>query len=265
MRDLTSKEIEMNKTLNKFGNWSQDSNLALNPPKTKSMLYSTSQMSSYHSLSSRTLQLSVQGKDLERVKSAKLLGVHLNENLNWDEHVKHLASSCYGTLACLRKIKNFTPYKLRKHLAESLILSRLDFNDIIFYPLTERLINRLQRVQYSAASFVTGKYVNSVDSLFKLGWLPMRERRDWHLLKAVHKALYSNTWPQSLRLEKVKHTRTLRSSSHINLVTPLTRNTFQDSAATVFNSLPTEVKSCVDPKSFSKQTFEILRNRSLNK
>ena len=84
-------------------------------------------------------------------------------------------------------------------------------------------------------------------------------------LKAVHKALYSNTWPQSLRLEKVKHTRTLRSSSQINLVTPLTRNTFQECAATVFHSLPTEVKSCVDPKSFSKQTFEILRNRSLNK
>ena len=174
------KEIKMNKTLNKFGNWSQDSNLALNPPKTKSMLYSTSQMSSYHSLSSCTLQLSVQGKDLERVKSAKLLGIHLNENLKWDEHVKHLASSCYGTLA---------PYKLRKHLAESLILSRLDFNDIIFYPLTERLINHLQCVQYSAASFVTGKYVNSVDSLFKLGWLPKHECRDWHLLKAVHKAL----------------------------------------------------------------------------
>ena len=129
----------MNKTLNKFGNWSQDSNLALNPPKTKSMLYSTSQMSSYYFLSSRALPLSVQGKNLERVKSAKLLGVHLSENLKWDEHVKHLASSCYGTLACLRKIKNSTPYKLRKHLAESLILSRLDFNDIIFYPLTERL------------------------------------------------------------------------------------------------------------------------------
>ena len=120
VRDLTSREIEMNKTLNKFGNWSQDSNLALSPPKTKSMLYSTSQMSSYHSLSSRALQLSVQGKDLERVKSAKLLGVHLNVNLKWDEHVKHLASSCYGTPACLRKIKNFTPYKLRKRLAKSL-------------------------------------------------------------------------------------------------------------------------------------------------
>ena len=86
-----------------------------------------------------------------------------------------------------------------------------------------------------------------------------------HFLKAVHKPLHSSTWPQTLRLEKVKHTGTLRSSSHMNLVIPLTPNTFQDCAATVFHSLPTEVKSCVDPKSFSKQTTEILRNRSLNK
>ena len=108
--------------------------------------------------------------------------VHLNENLKWDEHVKHLASSCYGTLACLQKTKNFTPYKLRKHLAESLILSRLDVNAIIFCPLTEHLINRLQHVQYSTASFITGNYVtNSVYSLFKLDWLPMREHWDWHL------------------------------------------------------------------------------------
>ena len=86
----------------------------------------------------------------------------------------------------------------------------------------------------------------------------MRERRDWHLVKSARKALYSITWPQSLRLEKVKHTRALRSSS-INVVTPLTPNTFQDCAASVFNSLPAEVISCVDAKSFSKQTLRYLK------
>ena len=86
----------------------------------------------------------------------------------------------------------------------------------------------------------------------------MRERRDWHIVKSARKALYSTTWPQSLRREKVKHTRTLRSNS-INLVTPLTPNTFQDCAASVFNSVPTEVISCVDAKSFSKQTLRYLK------
>ena len=76
--------------------------------------------------------------------------------------MKHLASTCYGTIANLRKIKNFATFTLRKLLAESLIISRLDFSDIVFYPLTENLLNRLQRIQYSAASFVTGRYVNSM-------------------------------------------------------------------------------------------------------
>ena len=232
--------------------------------KIKCMLLSTSQMSSYHSLSLRTMQLSAEGKDLERVKSTKLLGIHLNENLKWVDHVKHLASSCYGTLACLKKIKNFTPYKLRKQLAESLILSHLDFSDAVFYPLTEHVLKRLQWKQYSAASFVTGRYTNSIGSIFKIGWLPMRESRDWHLLKTAHKALYSSTWPQSLQLERVKHSRTLRSSSTVNLVIPLISNTFQDSAAILFNWLPVKIKSCVDARTFSRETYEFLRNRSNN-
>ena len=112
--------------------------------------------------------------DLERIKNTKLLGVHLNENLLSDEHFKNLASSCYATLASLRKIKHFTPYKLRKHLAESLILSRLDYCDIVMFPLPQHLLKRLQRIQFAAASFVTGRYVNSFESLLKLDWLPVR-------------------------------------------------------------------------------------------
>ena len=129
-----------------------------------------------------------------------MLEVNINSNLKWDDHIKHLAASCYGTLATLEKIKNFTNYKLRKHLSESLVLSRLGLSDVVFYPLTENLLKKLQRIQFSAASFVTGHYVNSVNTLFKLGWLPLSQRRDWHLLKAAHKALYFEHWPKNLRL-----------------------------------------------------------------
>ena len=134
--------MDMNETLASITNWSQDSNLALNPAKTKCMLFSTPQMSSYHSLAERPIHLSVGDKLLERVHSIKLLGVHMTDTLKWDDHVKHLASSCYGVLAPLRKIKNFTNYHLRKHLVECLVLSHLDFNDIIFYPITDCLLKR---------------------------------------------------------------------------------------------------------------------------
>ena len=122
--------------------------------KTKCMLFSTPQMSPYHSLAERAIHLSVGDKPFERVHSIKLLGVHMTDTLKWDDHVKHLASSCYGVLAALRKIKNFTNYYLRKHLLKCLVLSCLYFNDIIFYRITDCLLKRLQRIQFAAASFV---------------------------------------------------------------------------------------------------------------
>ena len=88
-------------------------------------------------MAERLIHLSVGDKPLERVHSIKLLGLHMTDTLKWGDHVKHLASSCYGLLVALRKIKN---YHLRKHLGECLGLSRLDFNDIIFYPITDCLL-----------------------------------------------------------------------------------------------------------------------------
>ena len=107
--------------------------------------------------------------------------------------------------------------------------------------------------------------MNNIDSILKLGWLPMKERREWHILKAAHKALYSHDWPRNLQLEQVKHARNLRSSSTINLVIPHASDTFQYSAAALFNSLPSNVKCCDNFKFFSKQTLCILRERCRNR
>ena len=96
------------------------------------MVLFTQQTSSHHKLADRALKLAVRENSLERVESTKLLGVDIHGNLKWDNHIKHLAASCYGTLATPKKIKNFTNYRLRKHLYESLVLSRLDFSDIVF-------------------------------------------------------------------------------------------------------------------------------------
>ena len=145
-------------------------------------------MSSSHSLAERPIHLSVGDKPLERVHPIiKLLGVHMTDTLKWDDHVKHLASSCYGVLAALRKIKKFTNYHLRKHLVECLVLSRIDFNDITLHPITDCLLKRLHRIQFAGASFVFGHYVNNIDAILKLGWLPMKKRREWHVLKAAQK------------------------------------------------------------------------------
>ena len=87
VQDLACGVSLTNNALSELHSWSKESNLALNPDKTKSMMFSTRQMFTRRNLSSFPLLLSAGGKDLERVKNTKLLGVHLDENLLWDEHV----------------------------------------------------------------------------------------------------------------------------------------------------------------------------------
>ena len=107
--------------------------------------------------------------------------------------------------------------------------------------------------------------MNNIGSILKLGCLPMKERREWHILKIVHKAIYSHDWPKNLQLEQVRHARNLRSSSTINLVIPHASDTFQYSATALFNSLPSNVKCGDNFKSFSKQTLCILGERCRNR
>ena len=83
--------------------------------------------------------------------------------------------SCYGTIQIIRKLKNFAGYRLRKHLVESLVLSKLDYCDTVYYPLLQFQLKHLQRFQLESASFVLSRYVNDINDIVKIGWLPVRQ------------------------------------------------------------------------------------------
>ena len=77
--------------------------------------------------------------------------------------------SCYGTIQIVRKLENFVGYRLRKHLVESLVLSKLDHCDTVYYPLPEFQVKRFQRVHLIAASFFLIRYANNINDIVKIG------------------------------------------------------------------------------------------------
>ena len=91
-----------------------------------------------------------------------------------------------------------------------------------------------RKLTNKTASFVLSRYVNDI---VKTGWLPVRQRRDFHVLKLVHRALNSLSWPSYIPLDVVKHLQSLRSRAATRLIIPMERGTFQDSAAKLFNAL----------------------------
>ena len=145
-----------------------------------------------------------------------------------------------------------------KHILQALPLPKLYYNDVICHSIPEYLQKRLERVLKAAASFVTGKYA-SLEDVLSLNWLPIKEHREWNLLKMTHKALYNKSWPGYLQLNTHQPSRVLRSSNGIQLQIPLESNTLQDHAARLFNELPISLRNNTEFVSFSKEIKNILR------
>ena len=199
-----------------------------------------------HALQDHYPLISCNGKPLERVTTTKILGVHMDEHLTWSDHTTALLTSCYAALAVLRKLRNLAPYHVRKQLVESLVLSKLDYGCVVFYPLPDYQMKRLQRVQTTCASHIVGRYA-VLEDLQKLNWLPILERRDLAMLKVTHKALYDDTWPECLRLKfHTVSAYNLRSLEAPELAIPAESGTFQDSAARLFNVLPDKLRHETD-------------------
>ena len=112
----------------------------------------------------------------------------------------------------------------------------VDYNSSVLDPLPTYLIKRLSRVQICAVAFVNNRYAGE-NYIINLGWLPIPERREYHLLKLAHKALHNPQWPPY---------------DGIQLVLPLTTGTFQYSFAKTFNRLPKDIRNCTNYVQFSR-------------
>ena len=76
---------------------------------------------------------------------------------------------------------------MRKLLAERLVLSKIDYNDTVTHCMPAYLIKHLQRFQLAAATFVLNRFAKMPDVL-KLNWLPILERRQFHLCNFAFKS-----------------------------------------------------------------------------
>ena len=99
----------------------------------------------------------------------------------------------------LKKIKRFAPQRTRKHLAEALIMLKLDYGNMIYSNASQNSLMRLQMLLKATCSFVNGPYSNSL-CVILLDWLLINERIDFSIIKLARKAFYVTSFPSYLKL-----------------------------------------------------------------
>ncbi|XP_059139863.1 uncharacterized protein LOC131927995 [Physella acuta] len=96
---------------NQLATWTKFNKMKLHPDKTKSMFITTHQKRLR--LPSTALRITIDNTNIEQVNSYKCLGLVIDHNLTWSDHIHFLRMSLLKTNFQLARIKNFLDYRSR--------------------------------------------------------------------------------------------------------------------------------------------------------
>ena len=131
------------------------------------------------------------------VENVKNLGVILDSQLSFDAHIKHICRGLYLQLRRLGQIRNYLSFDSAKKVAVVfIILSRLDYFNALLLGLPDEQVNKLQRIQNSAAILVMRK--SKHDSV-RLYGLPVKARIEYKVALLCHQCLYNNEMSSYLK------------------------------------------------------------------
>ena len=124
------------------------------------------------------IQLKLDGEIIKRTKSFNFLGIVINEQLNWNNHITHLSSKINPTVGMLHRLKNQLPTHIMKMIYNSLILSRLHYGNILWGGRPASLIKLNKKALRAIANVGYNTHTNPIEKKLKLLSVP-----DIHKLK----------------------------------------------------------------------------------
>ena len=183
------------------------------------------------------------------------LGAMFDKHLTMSCHINKICRSASLALRNIGSVRKYLNQQSTERLIHAFITTRLDYCNSLLYGLPAKAINKLQRLQNSAARLETRSKIREhiTPILSKLHWLPVKQRTVFELLLTTFRIIH-NYAPKYLTelLESYSPRRTLRYGSQNQLVAYnyiVTRSSttiygdraFSIAAPKLWNSLPVPV------------------------
>ena len=166
--------------------------LKVNDSKTHTMILTTSQLRKRRNID---VQVQIGGTIQDTSAVEKLLGLHLDHNLKFSEHIlnsdKSLVKSLNTRLKALLQIKRVASFKVRLMIANGIFMSKLCYLITVWGGCQEYLLSALQVVQNAAMRAVCkrGKRFPINELLKETNWLSVRQLAFFHTVVQAWKVV----------------------------------------------------------------------------
>ena len=234
--------------INTIHSWFVSNHLSASASKTKAMVISTKK-NPYPDM-----QIYLDNQVIERVSSAKFLGILISDSLSWSLYIHHICKNARRIIGFIHRAFSSAPICTRRIFYRAIVRPILEYGSVTWHPLNTTLTNRLKACQRFAARVILQPWNLSHEDLLQKSNLPLlSKRRDYatlcHLFKILHH-LFSSPNPYN------PHPRpSLRNLNSRAVVPPFCRLTlcqksFYPYAPTLWNDLPEDIIQCNSLQSF---------------
>ena len=110
----------LNAEIKKLNAWFNLNKLSLNLQKTNYIDFSTNNSGS-------TIQIAINGSNIEKVNSTKYLGVYIDQHLNWKDHIAYVSSKLSKSTAVIHKTSHVLDTKTLTLLYTAIIFPYLNY------------------------------------------------------------------------------------------------------------------------------------------
>ena len=182
---VDSDNLKTQEHLNKIADWTDKNKMKLNENKTKYMVFSRSE-------TEFSTRLCLNGKTLERIEEAKIVGVWVTTWLDWTKNTAEICKKAYARVTMLTKLKYAGVDAVELiNIYILYIRSVLEYCCVVWHStLTEDQRKAIERVQKTCLKVILGQeYQDYSQALNYCGLISLEERREQRCLRFALKCL----------------------------------------------------------------------------
>ena len=250
-------EAKTNAELERVNAWLITNKLSLNIAKTEFMTIGSRQK--LLTQNGNPINTHIDGRAIQKVHHTKSLGVYIDENLSWNQHIMEISKKISSGIGALKRIRQLVNIDTAEKIYKALIEPHFDYCSLVWDGLGVKLADKLQKLQNRAARAVsTLSYdISSNTILDMLGWDRLQLRRSKQKAKMMLKV--SNElvpcYVNEIFVKRNAHYKTRNSENNLDLPKPRTnymKRAFGYSGALLWNNLPSEMRQTKHLSTFSK-------------
>lgn len=260
-KDITQIADAIEQDLHTVNTWFQNNKLQINIDKTKYIAFKK------RSTSNSPIQISLMQVPVEQVKTFTYLGLHIDEDLSWDYHLKKIKSSISSTAFAMRRIRNYVSTGAMWMMYNGYITPKLQYLNPLWNSAADYKLRELETIQNKIVKNILNlPRLHPSNLLYSPKTTPsLRSLNQFlsimYIFNIKHDYIKHNF---TLKTVSTVHSHNTRSSENYYILFYRTNkglNSIISKGLRLFNNLPQNIKNLNKISSFKKELKDHLNIR----